>query len=191
MKANVKTIVENACIMKYSMFLIVLALWLLPTAGHAQTNDVAVPMQTRHNALLDAKSQGYHPVQATEAIGFSAGDQVAGTAIATQHYQVYTTGASYSATASYAASSMSARIDVPIQSVGVALPMAWKGSVSDVGAVSPMTVADGLTKRRAGSWGNNNKPADPFVPVGDTPWLVLVLCVVGYMLLRKPLYKQG
>ncbi len=178
--------------MKAKYILIVAAVLLFPAVSNAQVYGVAVPMQAQSSQLLDAPSQGYCPVQtiATETVGFSEGNHISGSAIATQSYQVHSSSAC-SSMASYVASSVSEQAGVSMHLIGVTLPRVWKGNVSDVGATSPSD--NGRTKRKMSGFPGSNPgeiaPDSP-APIGDTPWLILLLCVAGYVLLRKSLHKQ-
>ncbi len=170
--------------MKAKYILIVVVAVLLPAVSNAQTSGVAVPMQASSNRLLDAPTQGYHPVQVTtEAVVFSAGNHISGSAIATQSYLMHSSSAC-SSMPSNVVSSVGEQDGASMHSVGVTLPRVWKGNVSDVGANAPSD--NGRTKRKIfpGSKPGEVAP-DPPAPVGDAPWVLLMLLVAGYGVSRR------
>ncbi len=67
---------------------------------------------------------------------------------------------------------------------------AWRGSMTSIGATSPMTIANPATMvvRRApggGGTGNGNVYGEPgTIPVGDMPWMLMLLMLVGYGIWR-------
>ncbi len=168
--------------MKVKYILIVVAAVLLPAVSNARTYGLAVPAKHRAGQVLNTQAQGYYPAQTTADVDFSNANRTSSNAvrgIVTQNYMVHSSSVGTAAYPAVASVGTSYSIEAPIQSVSIMMPKVWKGNVSHVGATAPTD--NRPTKRNAfpGTKPGDPNP-DPAGPVGDTPWWVLLLLVVGY-----------
>lgn len=65
----------------------------------------------------------------------------------------------------------------------------WKGTMSEMGSEAPALVP---SKRRAIGGGDGGKPGPPVhVPIGNAPWVMMVLVALGYAGCRVRRIRRG